>query len=125
MLTPVLTKNFAAGGAIPAYSLVKFGADDRTVVVAAAATDAIIGVATSLPAASGERVDVIVCGLAEVVLAGNVTRGGLVTSNGSGAGVAAAPSTGANNRVVGTAFASGVSGDIVPVLVVPHQIQGA
>lgn len=125
MLTPVLTKTFNAGGAIPAYSWVKFGADDRTVVVAAAATDAIIGLSTSLPAASGERVDVILAGIGEAVLAGNVTRGGLVTSNSAGACVAAAPSAGANNRVGGTAFASGVSGDVIPVLVVPHQIQGA
>lgn len=125
MLTPVLTKSFTAGGAIPAYSWVKFGADDRTVVVATAATDLIIGCTTSLPADSGERVDVIAAGIAEVLLAGNVTRGALVTSNASGAGVAASPAAGVNNRVGGIAFASGVSGDIVPVLVVPHQIQGA
>lgn len=124
MLNPVLTKNFLAGGTIPAYSLVKFGADDNTVVVAAAATDAIIGVTTSLPAASGERVDVILCGVAEVILAGTVTRGGLLTSNASGAAVAAAPGAGTNNRVAGIALQSGVTGDVASVLVVPLGTQG-
>lgn len=124
MLNPVLTKNFLAGGTIPAYSLVKFGADDNTVVVAAAATDAIIGVTTSLAAASGERVDVIVCGVAEVVLGGAVTRGGFITSNASGAGVAPAPAGGTNNRIAGVALQSGVSGDVASVLVVPLGTQG-
>jgi hypothetical protein len=124
MLNPILTKAFTAGGAIPAFSIVKFGADDRTVVVGAAVSDFLIGVSTSLPAASGERVDVYLAGSAEVVLAGTVTRGDYVTSNAAGAGVAAAPAAGTNNRVIGIALASGVSGDVIPVLLQQSRPQG-
>lgn len=124
MLSPDITKAFTAGGAIPAFSIVKFGADDRTVVVGAAVGDSLLGVTTSVPAATGERVDVYLGGIAEVVLAGTVTRGGFITSNAAGAGVAAAPAAGTNNAVIGRALLSGVTGQVIPVLLAPAQIQG-
>lgn len=124
-LNPGLIKTFVAGGAIPAFSLVKFGADDRTVVVAAAATDQPIGVSTSLPAASGERVDIIHSGIGEVLLAGTVTRGvSYIVANAAGAGVASAAAAGTNNGAVGLPLQSGVSGDVIPVLIVPQRVQG-
>ncbi|WP_290889393.1 capsid cement protein [Arenimonas sp.] len=124
MSNQLLTKAFLAGGAIPAGSLVKFGADDNTVVVSAAAADAHIGVVESFDVASGERCDVVMAGIAEVKIGGGITRGGPVTSNASGQGVAAAPAAGTNNGVIGRALASGVSGDVIPVLVVPGTFQG-
>lgn len=119
-----LTKAYAAGAAIGAYRIVKFGANDYEVIQGAAAADALIGVTTEIDAATGERVDVVHAGIADVKLGGTVTRGGLVTSDATGQGVAAAPAAGTNNGVIGRALVSGVSGDIIPVLVVPGSFQG-
>lgn len=58
---------------------------------------------------------VIRSGVTKVKLGGTVSAGGLVTSNGSGAGVAAS----SGNFVAGVALADGVSGDLIPVLVTP------
>ena len=119
-----LTKSYTAGGAINPFRIVKFGSNDFEVVQGAAATDALVGVSTEIDAASGERVDVVQAGIADVKLGGSVTRGGLVTSDASGQGVAAAPAAGANNRVIGVALISGVSGDIIPVMISQGSVQG-
>jgi hypothetical protein len=115
---------YAAGAAVTKRRIVKFSAD-LTVVQAAAATDALVGVADSLGAeAAGARCEVYVAGVVEVEAGGNITRGAFVTSDANGRAVAAAPAAGANNRVIGIAQASAVSGDIVDVLLAPGQIQG-
>lgn len=125
MPKPILTENLEAGAAISAYRIVKHGAADGKVIQGAAATDALMGVADALGAAAdGDRVDVITVGVAEVELGGTVTRGGLLTSDANGKGVAAAPAAGVNNRVIGIARVSGVSGDIIDVQLCPGQIQG-
>jgi len=124
--TDGLIKTFTASGAISARSLVKFGAADNLVVVATAATDAIIGASGELDAADGEPVDICLSGLAEVRYGGNVTRGtSLLTAAAGGEAVAAAPAAGVNNRIVGVAMVSGVDNDIGLVLLAPGQIQGA
>lgn len=124
MANPVLTKSFTAEGAIGKFRIVKFGSGDGAVVQAAAATDALMGVADALGAESGRRADVIVQGVAEVEYGGNVTRGALLTADADGKAVAAAPAAGANCRVIGVAMVSGVSGDIGSVLVSPGSMQG-
>lgn len=124
MLTPTLTKGLNAGGTIEAYRIVKFGADDNTVVKAAAAADSLLGVSTGVPAATGERTDVILSGLAEVTYGGNVTRGALLTADSDGRAIAAAPAAGANVRVIGVAWVSGVSGDVGSVLLRQGSMQG-
>lgn len=119
-----LTKAYTAEGAIGANLLVKPGAADFGLLAAAAVGDLIIGVSTEIAAASGERVDVIHAGIADVKLGGTVTRGNPITSDASGQGVAAAPAAGVNNRIVGFALTSGVSGDIIPVMLDLGYIQG-
>jgi len=122
----ILTENFEAGAAISPYRIVKPGAADGEVIQAAAVGDALFGVSDSLGAdADGDRVDIITMGVAEVELGGTVTRGGLITSDANGKGVAAAPAVGVNNRVIGVARVSGVAGDIIDVQLCPGQIQGA
>jgi len=120
-----LVKTFTAGADIPANSLVKFSADD-TVVHAAAATDLIVGVCIQPSGAkNGERVDVQLDRIADVVVGtGGLTRGGLVTSDANGAAVAAAPTTGNDNRVAGIAMKTANAGDIVGVLLSPGSVQG-
>ncbi|MBS7541490.1 DUF2190 family protein [Ancylobacter lacus] len=121
-----MVKTFIAGGAIGHRRYVKFGAADGTVLQAAAATDAVIGV-TDCPGgvATGDRVDVVLLGVTDVEFGGTVARGGLLVSDASGKAVAAAPASGANVFVGGRALVSAVSGDIVPAFVNPGQIQGA
>lgn len=118
MSNPLLVKNKVAEAAITANSIVKPGSTDDAVVLAAAAGDSAIGVTEGIAAAAGERVDVVMAGIAEVKLAGNVTRGGGVVANASGLGVAAA----STNRAIGYALQSGVTGDIVEVLIAPHTV---
>jgi hypothetical protein len=123
-LTPVLTKSFKAGGTIAARTLVKFGADDQTVVAAAAVGDLILGVTTDLPVVAGETVDVILVGIGEAIAGGTITRGALLTSNATGQVVAAAPAAGANNRIAGVAIASAAANDIIAVLITQASLQG-
>jgi len=124
MNNPTLTKSFLAGAAVTKYRIVKFGADDDSVVQAAAATDFLIGVADPLGGESGRRVDVIMQGAADVEYGGTVTRGALLTADANGRAVAAAPAAGSNNRIIGVAMASGVTGDIGSVLLSPGSMQG-
>lgn len=122
--TDGLIKNFKAGAAIAAFRFLKFGADDNTVVQAAAATDAIIGVSGELAAAAGEPCDVHLGDVAEVSYGGNVARGDLLTSDADGKAVAAAPAAGVNNRTGGVAMRDGVLNDVGAVLVAPGRVQG-
>jgi hypothetical protein len=124
MSRPLLEKEFVAEAAINPYRIVKFGTTDDFVVQGAAATDALIGVVEGVAPALGERCTVVTHGIAEIKLGGTVARGGPVTSDATGQGVAAAPAAGNNNRIIGFALASGVSGDIVNVLLAPASIQG-
>lgn len=109
----LLIKNFDAGAAIAGNRFVKFGAADYQVIQNAAATTRGIGASNQLgAAASGDPVDVIMAGIADVQAGGSITRGAEVTSNATGQAVAAA----AGNLVAGVAMVNAVSGDIIPVL---------
>lgn len=123
-MNPGKIMSFDAGAAISGNRIVKLSAD-ATVVQGAAATDALLGVSDQNGAASGERIDVTLDGVAEITLGGTVTRGALLTSDANGKGVAAAPSAGVNNRIIGMALVSGVSGDIIDVLLSQGSMQGA
>jgi hypothetical protein len=119
-----LIKSYNAGGAITAFSIVKPGSNDYDVVLGAAGADKVIGVTREFAAASGEPVDVIHDGIANLKLGGTVTRGDLLMSDGSGFGIVASAGAGTNVRVIGAAIISGVSGDIIPVMVEVGSFQG-
>lgn len=128
-MNKVLSRAFNAGGAIISNSFVKFGSDDDTVVQAAAAADSVIGAVSmvavpGLGAVSGDRVDVELIGIVDIKLGGSVTRGGLVTSDAAGKAIAATAAAGSNVRAAGIALASGVAGEIIPVLLNPISFQG-
>jgi hypothetical protein len=123
-LNPLFTKNFQSGAAITKYRIVKFGADDKTVIPSAAVADFSIGVSTSIDSPINDRVDVIMAGIAEVEYGGAVTRGALLTTDASGRAVVAAPAAAANNRIIGYAMESGVLGDIGSVFLSPGSVQG-
>ncbi len=124
MSNPTLLKSFTAGAAITAFRLVKLSAAE-TVVPAAAAADASIGVANEVAAASGERQDVVMAGIAFVEAGAAVALGALVMSDASGRGITAAAAAGSNVRVIGTAIdAASAAGDVIRVLVSPGSFQG-
>jgi Uncharacterized conserved protein (DUF2190) len=106
-----LMKAYVASGAIPAYSAVKAGPTAGTVALATAATDKILGAVGELPVVDGERVDVILDGIADMRAGGTIAAGDLVTAAAGGAVVVAA----AGNRIVGMALNAAVSGDRLPV----------
>lgn len=124
MANVILNRAGTAEGAIAAYRIVKPGAADGGYLQAAAATDFLMGVCESVGPASGERLDVVKAGIADVEFGGTVTRGGPVTSDASGRAVAAAPGAGANVRIIGFAEVSAVVGDIAAVWIEPGLMQG-
>jgi Uncharacterized conserved protein (DUF2190) len=119
-----LTKSYLAEAAISAFRIVKVGAADLGALQAAAVADKFIGISTEVDTVSGERLDVIHEGIADLKLGGTVARGDSLTTDASGQGVTAAPAGGTNNQVIGRALTSGVSGDIIPVMVAPSVLQG-
>jgi hypothetical protein len=124
MANPGFTKTYNAGADIGAYKIVAASTPDGTVILATAGTDPIIGVSQNVDVISGQQVDVIHDDSANVKLGGTVVFGDPITSDGTGQGVKANPSTGVNSRYIGFALLGGVSGDIVPVLIKPGYLQG-
>ncbi len=119
-----LQKTLIAGAAISKNRIVKFSTTD-TVIQGAAATDKLVGVADNLGAdATGDRLDVIMSGIALVEYGGTVALGDLLTSDASGRAVVAAPAAGSNNRIIGVAMDAGVSGDIGSVAIDLGSVQG-
>jgi hypothetical protein len=124
MSNPTLLKSFTAGAAINAFRLLKLSAAE-TVIQSAAAADASIGVANEVAAASGERQDVVLAGIAFVEAGAAVSLGALVMSDASGRGITATAAAGTNVRVIGTAIdAATAAGDVIRVLVSPGSMQG-
>lgn len=120
-----LVKTFNTGAAVPRSRIVKFGADERTVVVGAAAADALIGVSDDVPApATGDVVDVVLSGVATVEYGGTVAAGALLTSDATGRAITATAAAGSNIRFIGVAMVAGVVGDLGAVLLSPGSFQG-
>ena len=124
MANVVLNRAGTAEAAIAAYRIVKFGANDGGYLQAAGPTDYLAGVCESVGPASGERLDVVKAGIADVEYGGTVTRGQPVTSDAVGRAVAAAPAAGSNVRIIGFAEVSAVLGDIAPTWIEPGVMQG-
>ena len=106
-----LVKTFLAGGSISEYRVVKFGADDRIALQATAATEKFAGVA-GLPkgasAITGDSIDVIKSGVADILYGGNVAVGDFLTSDDEGRAVVAVD----GDNLIGIAQITGVEGDL-------------
>ncbi len=122
--TSGLEKSVKCTAAVAAFTLAKFGADDDTLSSATASTEELIGVFQHATTVAGQEVRVMLGGISRVKLGGTVTRGGLLTSDASGQAVAIGAVAGTNYAVIGRAMASGVSGDIIPVLIAQSRAQG-
>ncbi|MCX7258024.1 MAG: DUF2190 family protein [Polaromonas sp.] len=124
MSNPGLFKSFTAGAAIAAFRIVKFSAAE-TVVPAAAVSDSLLGVNSEVAPALGERCDVALSGIAYVEAGAALALGALVTSDGVGRGVLAAPAAGVNNRIIGVAMeAASAAGDVIRVMLQQGSTQG-
>lgn len=123
--TSGLEKSVKCTAAIAAaFTICKFGADADTVSVATASTEDLLGVMQHTTVAAGDEVRVMMTGISRVLLGGTVTRGGLLTSDGTGRGVAIGAVAGTNYNSIGRALADGVVGDIIPVLLSNQRAQG-
>ena len=116
MTTMSSYRSHTAEAAVEGYRIVKPGTADRSVVKAAAATDALIGTSDSLDKAIGEQVDVSVSPIGEVRLGGTVTRGAALTSDANGKAIA---TTTTGNRIIGFAEVSGVLDDVITYVRAP------
>jgi len=115
--TGFLTKSLSATTAIPARTLVKYGAADGTGVPAVDSAAFIVGVSSDIDTAVGERASVFMNGnIADVIYGGNVTRGDALTADANGRAIA---TTTIGARIVGFAEVSGVAGDIGSAVVSP------
>ncbi len=123
--TSGIEKSVKGTAAITAFTIAKFGADDDTLSTATGSTEDLIAIFQHDTAAAGEEVRVMLDGISRLKLGtGGITRGALVTSDGSGQGVAIGAVAGTNYAVIGRALASGAAGDIVPILISPSRAQG-
>ena len=112
-----LITNEQASGAIGAFRLVRWGAQDGAVTQAAGATAHLIGT-TRCAAVAGDRIDIYRSGIAEVEYGGVVTRGAPLTA---GAGGKAVATTTNRDHIIGFAEVAGVAGDIGSVRIVPQR----
>jgi hypothetical protein len=125
MRTDGLTKTFLADGVVTKYRIITAGTNSGDVAIAADATAPLFGISTEVDVADNEHCDVFLPGsIADCYAGGNVTFGTLVTSDDAGAAVAATPAADTNSYYVGIAMATGVDGDIIPVLICPGIQQG-
>lgn len=124
MSNPVFYKAFVASGAINPYRIVRLTSADL-VEQAAAVGNTLIGVNSDLAIVSGERVEVMLVGIAWVEAGAAIAVGLPVTTDSVGRAVAAAPAAGVNNRIIGFALEAAVAaGDQIRVLLSPGQVQG-
>jgi hypothetical protein len=129
MSNVLLAKSYLAGAAIDPSRIVVLTAAD-TVGLATSATAASIGVTDEIAVAAGQRVDVIVAGIAWVTAGAAVALGAQLTADAAGRAVtavpAAAPAAGAIptvHRVVGSALeAAAAAGDRIRCVIAPSGI---
>lgn len=111
--TDIMSKSAKCTAAIStAFTIAKFGANNDTFDVASAPTNILLGIFQHTTDAAGDDVRIMMNGISMCKLGGTVTRGDAITSDSAAKGVKAI----ANQSIVGYALASGVSGDIIPVL---------
>jgi len=108
---------FTAGATITKGQLVKVSGA-MTVSPAAAATDAVIGVAVTNSTSTGKVSVIVGCPIVYVTAGGAVSAGAAVGSDSSARAVAV---TTAGNRALGIALeAASAAGDVILVAVNPH-----
>ena len=124
MAMPGFSRSYTSDAAIPARRIVAFGVVDHHVLLAAAATDLLIGVSELGCTAAGDVLDIIKDDIALIEYGGTVVRGQPLTADTAGRAVVATPTAGSNVRIIGFAEISGVIGDIGECFISPSIMQG-
>jgi hypothetical protein len=106
--------SYLADAAVAKGSVVKGGTDSQHVAKSTAGTDKSFGIAQNASAAAEDVLEVAVMGGAKGLAGGAIAVGDLLTADSAGKLVA---TTSANDRVVGVALDSAVSGDLFEVLI--------
>jgi hypothetical protein len=112
---PLLTVSLVAGGALSPRRIVKHGAADNVVLMAALYSDALCGITGALATDSGKTCDIHKVGLVPVEYGDVVTRGQALTSDDQGRAIPAA----LGHRIIGFAGESGIAGTIGSCLMAP------
>lgn len=127
-MNPGLIKTLLAAAVMNPCRIVKFGSADYEIIQATDGSAPMAGVIvetgieTGQAYASGDRVDVIRDGMANVVLGDTVARGKWLTADANGKAVEATIVAGSEVHVIGRAEVSGVAGDVIPMYVQPGVI---
>jgi len=108
-----------AEAAIAEFLIIKAGTAAGSCVVAAAATDKLLGTSDELPHVTGEVVDMAVGPVPFVRLGGTVAAGDALTSDANGKAIA---TTTTGNRIIGFAEVAGVANDVITYLRAPGVI---
>lgn len=124
--TGLLQKGYTATTAIPAHTLMKFGAADGTVIPAVDGAAFLVGVQAQLDCDVNDRASASMVGnIEDVIYGGNVARGDPLTSDANGRAIKAVPAAGVNVFCIGFAEVAGVVNDIGTVIISPFVMQGA
>lgn len=119
-------KTFVAAVDLAHRAIVEFTANDGEVTLSTTASGPIAGVVDHPGGAkTGERVDVVLFGPAEVVAGGAILPGRFFVAGAGGKAVAAAPAAGANNVIGGRVLVGAANNDIVKAFINPGSMQGA
>ncbi len=120
----MLTKTYTAAAAIGKYRIAKFDAEGQ-VSAATAATDEAVGVTTDIPAAPGERCDIVHNGEGFVTAGGAIGAGKCIVAGADGKAVQVAPAAGSTVRLIGMALESATAdGDIIRAFIYPVAFKG-
>ena len=124
-MIPLLKLSFEASALTVGFRFARFSdsAASSKVALAAANTDAIIGVFPALATAIGDIAEVTVAGQEFIELGGTVTAGAPLTSDATGRAILAAPVVSTTVRVGAIALELGVIGDRIKCLVVPSLLR--
>jgi len=91
----------------------------------AADTDVPVGILQNKPAVVGASCSIKYYGVSKAVLGGTVAKGDLLGPSATGALVKRTVGTDATRYVMARAGAAGVSGDIIPVVLIPVPFRAA
>ncbi|MEO0496916.1 MAG: hypothetical protein AAF141_06030, partial [Pseudomonadota bacterium] len=100
-MNPLLIKSFRASADTEGRVIAAFSSAEGEVAAASGPSDLILGVVDELGAKSGQALDVIQIGHADVIAGGDVDAGQYVTANSDGHAIVAEPAVDATVRVVG------------------------
>lgn len=124
--TKGIEKEVSVTGTVAQYTLATpAGSDNNTYEAASGPTVPLMGVFQFAPNTDQPQARVQISGVSLVKLgAGGATIGQPLTSDANGNAVYANPAAGTNNYIIGFACATGVAGNIIPVMLAPGRIQG-